>query len=138
MRTVVQLRSPAPDAPTCELIYGEPDDFVGGTNGSIAGFSPGEVVAYLIQGGPARRLFVFRTLDGEEKGAARLPGVRPRVRLLLEVRSAGRIDRVRRLFAYLLKQGFLPSLLTDGFYVRGSHGLGGRLPAQKVVRALLP
>jgi len=138
MRTVVQLRSAAPDAPTCELVYGEPDHHGAGTHGSIAVFSPGQVVAYFIQGGTARRLFVFRTLDGEEKGAARLPGVRPRVRLLIEVRSAGRIDRVRRLFGYLLEQGFLPSLLPDGFYVRVSHVLGGRLPAQKVVRALLP
>ena len=86
----------------------------------------------------ARRLYVFRTLEGREKGAARLPGVRPRVRLLIEVRSAGRIDRVRRLFEYLSKRGFQPSLLPDAFYVRVSHVLGGRLPPHKVVRALLP
>ncbi len=119
------------------MVYGEPDHLLPGTKGALAVFSSGEIVVYLLDGHGARRLYVFRTLEGREKGAARLPGVRPRVRLLIEVRSAGRIDRVRRLFDYLIKRGFQPSLLPDGFYVRVSHVLGGRLPPHKVVRALL-
>ena len=82
MRTLVQLRSRAPDAPTCELVYGEPEHLAIGITGTVAVFSGGQVVAYFIQGSAARRLFVFRSLEAEEKGAARLPGVRPRVRLL--------------------------------------------------------
>lgn len=138
MKTVVQLRSEAEDAPNCELVYGEPDHLLPGSMGALAVFSSGQIVVYLLVGHGARRLYVFRTLEGRERGAARLPGVRPRVRLLIEVRSAGRIDRVRRLFGYLTKRGFQPSHLPDGFYVRVSHVLGGRLPPHKVVRALLP
>jgi len=138
MKTVVQLRSEAEDAPQCELVCGEPDHLVPGERGALAVFSAGQIVAYRLQGHGAERLYVFRTLARREQGSARLPGVRPRVRLLIEVRSAGRAERIRRLFEYLFKQGLGPSLLSDGFYVRVSHVLGGRLPAHKVVRGLLP
>ena len=39
------------------------------------------------------RLFVFRTLTVDDRLAATLPGVRPPVKLLLELRTKGRIRR---------------------------------------------
>jgi hypothetical protein len=68
---------------------------------------------------------------------ARLPGVRPRVQLLLELRTAGRIRRGRDLFAYLGRTGRDPSGLADPLYVRVSAVLGGRLPAHTILLALL-
>ena len=133
----VHLRSEARDR-NARTRSSCPDRFERERVRTLAVFLPDQVVGYLLLGAGVRRLFVFRTLEKRENGAARLPGVRPRVRLLIEVRSRSRIDRLRRLFAYLLKQGFSPSALPDEFYLRVSFLLGGRLPARKVVRALLP
>jgi hypothetical protein len=83
------------------------------------------------------RVFVFRTLAVDDRLAATVPGVSPRVRLLFEVRTRGRIRRARGLFEYLLRMGRDPSALPDDFYVRVGAVLNGRLPAHKVLGALL-
>jgi hypothetical protein len=69
--------------------------------------------------------------------AVALPGVRPRVQLLMQITTAGRIRLARSLFAYLLRSGACPSTLPDGFYVRLGAVLAGRLPRHKVLRSLL-
>lgn len=66
-----------------------------------------------------------------------MPGVRPRVQLLMELRTAGRIRLVRSLFAYLIRTGRDPSALPDLFYTRVGVMLGGRLPVHKVLLQLL-
>ncbi|MGH7297018.1 MAG: hypothetical protein ACRELB_18920, partial [Polyangiaceae bacterium] len=40
--------------------------------------------------------------------------------------SAKRVWAMKRLFAYIAARSLLPSELTDGFYTRVSHLLGGR------------
>jgi hypothetical protein len=138
MRTGVQLRlAKGDELPRSELLAGAPCEVVSGALGPVALFGPGEIVAYLLRGRRRGRLFVFRTLEVDDRLAARVPGVRPRVQLLLELRTAGRIRRGRDLFAYLGRTGRDPSGLADPLYVRLSAVLGGRPPAHAILLTLL-
>jgi hypothetical protein len=138
MKTAVQLRALAGDErPRAELLFGTPCDLGEGTLGPVARFESGEVVAYQIRSRRRRRLFVFRTLDVDDAFAVTVPGVRPRVQLLLELRTAGRIRLTRSLFAYLVRTGRDPSALPDIFYIRVGATLGGRLPGHKILLSLL-
>jgi len=137
MNTVVQLRTAQGDKPRSELIYGTPRRLVPGRLGPVAVFTPRALVAYRIRYHRRTRLFVFRTLDVDDRLAASVPGVRPHVQLLLEVRSEGRVRRMRRLFAYVLKAGRDPDGLPDAFYVRVGAVLAGRLPQHPIVASLL-
>ena len=137
MKTAVQLRFEAHEEVRCELLYGEVDQIVSGLRGPIALFRSGEVVAYLLRWAGGPHLYVFRTLPRDRVGETMVPGVRPHVRLLAELRSVGRIVRMRALFAYLEKRGISPSSLDDDFYTRVHGLLAGRLPKHKVLRSLL-
>jgi hypothetical protein len=106
-----------------------------GVLGPIAVFGPDEVVGYLVRSSAGRRLFVFRTLAVDDTWAARVPGVYPRVRLLVLVRTTMRVRAVTRLFGYLAKRAVEASSLSDGFYVRVSVLVGGRADAARL-RAL--
>jgi hypothetical protein len=68
---------------------------------------------------------------------ADVPGVHPRVALLLELRTSARIDKLRRLLSFLEKHGLEPASMSDAFYLRVSHVLGGHLTAPKIVLSLL-
>jgi len=138
MKTAVQLRTLAGDErPRAELLFGTPCDFGKGTLGPIARFASGQVVAYQIRSRRRRRLFVFRTLEVDDAFAVAVPGVRPRVQLLMELGTAGRIRLAKSLFAYLVRTGWAPSALADIFYVRVAAALGGRLPPHKILVSLL-
>ena len=138
MKTAVQLRSSAGDErPRAELLFGTPCDLGEGTLGPVARFESGEVVAYQIRSRRRRRLFVFRTLDVDDHFAVTVPGVLPRVQLLMQLGTAGRIRLVRSLFAYLARTGRDPSALPDVFYTRVGAMLGGRLPGYKILPSLL-
>jgi hypothetical protein len=139
MRTAVQLRlrSDDRDDACTEVLGGTPASMTRGTRGPVTLFEPGEVVAYMIHRRRRARVFVFRTLDVDDRLAATVPGVSPRVRLLFEVRTPGRIRRTRALFAYLMRTGHDASDLPDEFYVRVGAVLNGRLPAHKVLLPLL-
>jgi hypothetical protein len=139
MKTAVQLRTLAGDErPRAELLFGTPSDLGEGKLGPVARFESGQVVAYQIRTRRRRRLFVFRTLDVDDAFAVAVPGVRPRVQLLLELRTAGRIRLVRSLFAYLVRTGRDPSARPDTFYTRLGALFGGRLPGHKILLSLLP
>jgi hypothetical protein len=118
-------------------VWGRPYAVDAGTLGPVAVFAAGEIVAYLLRARRGPRLFVFRTLAVDDRLAAALPGVRPRVRLLLQLRTPGRIGRARGLFAYLDRTGRDPSALADDFYVRVGVALAGRLPAHAILVSLL-
>jgi len=105
--------------------------------GSVALFGSGEIVACLLRFRRRPRLFVFRTLTVDDRLAASIPGVRPRVQLLLQLRTRGRIGRARDLFAYLARTERDPSALADDFYVRAGIVLVGRLSQQISLGALL-
>jgi hypothetical protein len=138
MKTAVQLRTLAGDErPRAELLFGTPCDLGEGRLGPVARFGPGEVVAYQVRSRRRRRLFVFRTLEVDDAFAVAVPGVRPRVQLLLELHTAGRIRLARSLFAYLTRTGQVPSALPDSFYARVGAMLGGRLPGHKILPSLL-
>ena len=131
MKTAVQVRHPsAGRQPRAEVVWGRPCAVDVGTLGPVAVFRSGEIVAYLLRARRGLRLFVFRTLAVDDRLAAALPGVRPRVRLLFQLRTPGRIRGARGLFAYLARTGRDPSALADDFYVRAGMVLGGRLTQQ--------
>jgi hypothetical protein len=134
--TAVQLRQ-AGDVLRSDLLYGTPRVMVTGALGPVALFFAGELVAYRIRHHRRTRLFVFRTLEVDDRLAARLPGVHPRVRLLVDVQTAARTRLVGRLLAYLVQSGCDPGGLPDGFYVRVGVALAGRLPKHKIVLSLL-
>ncbi len=137
MKTAVQLRSPNGDSPRCALIHGEPAEVVVGRAGPVALFGPDELVAYVTRFRRRTRIFVFRTLLVDDPLAVALPGVHPRVRLLLSVHSVGRARLVARLFAYLRKTRWDPARIPDVFYLRVGLALGGRLPAHRILLSLL-
>jgi hypothetical protein len=134
--TAVQLRQ-AGDVLRSDLLYGTPRVMVTGTLGPVALFFAGELVAYRIRYRHRTRLFVFRTLEVDDRCAARIPGVRPRVQLLFDVHTVARVRLVRGLFAYLTKTGRDPARLPDGFYLRVGVALAGRLPQHKILLSLL-
>jgi hypothetical protein len=138
MKTAVQLRTLAGDErPRAELLLGTPCDVGEGRIGPVARFDSGEVVAYQVRSRRRRRLFVFRALEVDDALAVAVPGVRPRVQLLMELHTEGRIRLVRSLFAYLTRTGWDPSALPDAFYTRVGAMLGGRLPGHKILPSLL-
>jgi hypothetical protein len=138
MKTAVQLRPIASrDLPRCDLVSGAPPVVITGGRGRVALFGPGEVVGYRIRYERRTRLFVFRTLASAEPRSTELPGVRPHVRLLVAVHSAGRAALAKRLFVYLARIGREPARLPDGFYLRVGVLLSGRLPRHKVLASLL-
>ena len=137
MNTLVQLRPVRDDSPGCGLLHGNPLEIKRGSLGPVALFAAGEVVAYELRYRGRPHLYVFRTLEVDDPLAASVPGVRPRVRLLVELCSAGRIRLARSLFNYLLKSRREPSDLADAFYLRLGVALAGRLPAHKILVSLL-
>jgi hypothetical protein len=137
MNTAVQLRSGQGDTPRSELVYGTAYRTVVGKVGPVAVFRPGELVAYRIRYRRRTRLFVFRTLEVDDRLGASVPGVSPRVQLLFEVRTEGRARLVHKLFAYLARSALRSERLPDGFYLRVGVVLAGRLPQHKIVVSLL-
>jgi hypothetical protein len=138
MKTAVQLRQLSGDGqPKSDLICGVPSSVVTGVRGPVVLFDADQIVGYRIRYQRRMRLFVFRTLEVDDRLAASVPGVKPHVQLLLEVATIGRARLVRGLFAYLAKHTEDPSGLPDDFYVRVAFVLGGRLPAHKILVSLL-
>ena len=138
MNTAVQLRRVAGDAPRSDLLHGTPGSIISGRLGPVALFSPGAIVVYRIRHRRRTRLFVFRTLEVDDRLAASIPGVHPRVHLLLDVRSAGCARLVRGLLGSLVKRGDDPCDLPDAFYLRVGVALTGHLPPHKILHSLLP
>ncbi len=135
MKTAVQLRSGPPLQ--CELLLGQACAVTSGTLGPVALFDDDRIVAYRITSRRRSRLFVFRTLAVDDRMAASVPGVYPRVCLLLETHAAAAIEQVRRLFAFIEKRGYEPARLPDVFYRRVSLAVGRRRPTQTPLRNLL-
>jgi hypothetical protein len=105
--------------------------------GPVALFGPGELVAYRLRFRRRARLFVFRTLDVDDRLAASVPGVRPRVRLLIHLRAAGRVRLAERLFGDLRTAGRNPSDLPDSFFLRVGAAVAGRPPDGGALLSLL-
>jgi hypothetical protein len=138
MRTAVQLRSGSGrEVPKAELIAGDPCTVVDGRLGQIALFDSGEIVAYRISYRRRTRTFMFRTLDVDDRLAASVPGVKPRVELLLHVHSATRAALVRGVSQYLAPKADNYPQLPDAFYLRAAAVLGVHLSATRVLRSLV-
>ena len=136
-RTAVQLRPGHGESLLAELVYGSPFEVAAGPFGPVAVFGVDALVAYRLRSGRRDRLYLFRTLAVDDPMAALVPGVRPRVRLLVHLRSAGRVRLAKRLFAYLLKRAVQPESVADGTYLRIGVALAGRLPSHKILISLL-
>ncbi len=135
MRTAVQLRTG--DLLRCELLHGEPSTLSAAALGPVALFEADRIVAYKVASRRRLNLFVFRTLVVDDRMAAAVPGVHPRVRLLIHAQAAGAIEQLRRLFAHVAKQGLEAARLPDVFYRRVGHAVCRRRPTQAPLRGLL-
>jgi hypothetical protein len=133
-RTAVQLRETRPSG---RLLHGAPIEVLPGPRGPIALFGPDALVAYLVESSYRPSLFVFRTLVADDRLAASVPGVRPRVHLLLDLHRAGRVRQAQAMLAHLLKQGLEPSALPETFWLRLGFAFGGRHPPQTTVVSLM-
>ena len=131
--TLVLIRTSS--AVATRLVHGGPLLRVS-DGGTVATIPAGEIVVYSLQA-RALRCFVFRTLNAPESFSTVVPGVSPKVRLLLHTSTLGRLQRLQQLLAYLERIGRTPSSLSDGFYLRLHTILNGRLPKTRVLRSLL-
>ena len=77
------------------------------------------------------------TLTADDRLAATVSGVKPRVHLLLELHAGESVRRTRRLFADLLARGESPDFLSDGFWGRLGAALRGRMPQSGTPAATL-
>jgi hypothetical protein len=105
MNTTIELGG-ARDA---SLLCGSP---LGRGRGSQLLFGPGQIVALYLAS--SNRLYVIRT----GSGCTHLPGVSPRVELLLDAQTKGRIDLCRRLLRGLGERGYELTSLPDSFFLR--------------------
>lgn len=132
--TAVQLH---PQLPRGEIAFGTPARICPGARGPVALFAPDSLVAYELRFARRRRLFVFRTLLVEDRLAAAVPGVHRRVRLLVQLRTAARIARLRAVLAGLVNIGCPLDHLDDGFFARLGAILDGRRPPSGLGASLL-
>jgi hypothetical protein len=132
--TAVQLRERRPSA---HLLYGRPMSVISGDFGHVARFAPDVLVAYQIESACRDSLFVFRTLVADDRLAAAITGVRPRVHLLLELHSAESLRRAGRVLADLQADGALLERLSDTFWGRVGTALRGRMAPHPTLDALV-
>ncbi|MGA7123363.1 MAG: hypothetical protein WBY94_24890, partial [Polyangiaceae bacterium] len=118
------------------LLQGSPLEILDGYFGPVGIFEAGTLVAYRLRWLRRTRLFVFRTLSEIDGLAAAIPGVRPRVRLLLALRCPGRIRLAGVVFSHFAAVGRDPSSLPDAFYLRMGAAIGGRLPDPRALVSL--
>jgi hypothetical protein len=129
MLTAVQLRDDR--VLLCQLVHGTPANTKAGEHGPIALFSPGQLVAYLVESHLSTRLYVFRTmLTGHHSDGAVVPGVQPAVDLLLETRTRRSTARARNLFAFFSKNRYEVQTISDAFWLRVAGILAGRRPGR--------
>ena len=121
MLTAVQLRK-HPNV-TAQLVAGSPIRQLD----QVALFGPEQLVAYMIEGVQHTLTLVFKTLHTADPLGAKLPGVHPRVSLLLEARGSLAASRLRNLFRYLSKRGLRPEDLSEDFWVRLDAVLSGQV-----------
>jgi hypothetical protein len=136
MNTAVQLRPTG--SPSAVLLAGTPREMRDGRLGPIALFDPGQLVAYHLRGRRRQRLFLFRTLAVDDRMAADVPGVYPRVQLLLDLHSGVAVRFAKAVFARVRGDGAEAIVLSDDFIARASVAFAGRLRALRALSALLP
>lgn len=120
-RTAVQLRSD-PNF-NAKLLHGKPLHRIG----QVVVFGPGQLVVYMIEGFRHTITYVFKTLPHATANAAKLPGVTPRVSLLLEARGSLSVSRIRNLLRYLERRKASPDDLSEAFWIRLDAVLSGQI-----------
>jgi hypothetical protein len=136
MITAVQERRGESD-PSAAVIHGKPLRTLVGRRGPIRLFHSGEIVAYVLQANGRARIFVFRTLERPVADASIVPGVQPRVRVLIVADKGRRIYRARQMLATLGRLGLQTAQISDRFYLSAATTLGNRAPIESVVKTLL-
>jgi hypothetical protein len=119
--TAVRLHSDEGFSAT--VVHGQPDRGIA----NVALFSPGRLVAYMLATPIWTRVYVFRTLAKPGATHSRIPGVAPRVDLLLDTRTRAAAARIRNMFRYFARNGRPPESLSETFWLRLGVLLGGRL-----------
>jgi hypothetical protein len=120
--TAVRLR----DEPglVARVVHGDP---VRSVANRVAVFNPGQLVGYMIASSEHTHTFVFRTLHGSDHRGAKIPGVEPRVALLVDVRGARAASRLRNMFGYFRRHRIAGDRLSAEFWVRVDALLACRL-----------
>jgi hypothetical protein len=132
--TLVLLTNSAPVSSA--LIHGAAIERRQHPRGAVLVLPPGQIALYCLRTVKCRA-FLFRTLAHPELISSEVPGVSPRVRLLLQTQTLGRLARLQELFRYLATEDLQPSFLSDRFYLRLNAILCGKLPKAKILRSLL-
>jgi len=123
--------------PRAKVEVGVPIARVGAGHDVTIVFGPGTVVAYRLRLQLREQLFVFRTLQQPEPLGTRVPGVRPRVRLLMLVHNERRIQRALSLMRALRVRAHKLERLSDEVFLRANHVLGRRAPIASIADSLL-
>src|SRR5262249_38964689 len=113
------------------VIDGTPRHVVQARNGEVLLFAPHRIIAYLVRVNRRARAFVFRSLSSPERLSAKVPGVFPPVRLLIEAHTGRQIRRLRLLFSIIRKRSEQPDRLTDRFYLCASITLTNRVASRR-------
>lgn len=104
--------------------------------GTIHWVLPGEIVLYSVRG-QQPRTFVFRTANAAANLLSSVPGVAPRVTLLVQTTTANRQALLQLYFRNLLRQGRNPTLLADRLYAKLNIVLSRRTASRDALDALL-
>jgi len=123
--------------PRAKVEVGVPITRVGDAGDVTYVFGPGTVVAYRLRLQQRDQLFVFRTLQQPESLGTRVPGVRPRARLLMVVHSERHIQRALSLMRALRARGHGLDALRDDVFLRASQALGRHAPVASIVDSVL-
>lgn len=100
------------------VVFGDPDDVRIVDRRKDALFSPGRLVAYLVERAPARALFIFRTAT-VARAASSIVGVVPAVDLVLVASTARAVRKATTALRFLARtRGPDVDALSDRFWLR--------------------
>jgi len=110
----------------CRVAFGTPERSVAGARGTIALFSPGSMVAYLIDNRGKFAFFVFRTLPERQMVGARIEGVEPHVDLILATKRRRVARRALTLLGWVARTHAHEESVPDAFWIRAACIIGDR------------
>lgn len=129
----VQIRSD--DDLNCSVFYGKPITSKEGKLGKILLFNVGSVVFYIVKKQGKSRGYLIHYL-GNNDGVL-INGIYPKVDLLVEARTRGKVTRLKKVIQYLLKNGYSLEDLSRDFYFRLNTLIEGKTVLVRNIKELL-